>query len=304
MLTNLQKLSHLAKVTDYHDDIAKEDANKALALKKVEHRALIRKCKHKEDMHQNEKLLTLISSKPGSAFKFIKSSRPSSTLQVPYISVGDKKYAGDRVIDGLYESILKLKTIQSDVLEASPLNAELQADYKHIKDLCANKTDLPPISMTVSSDILNRIKPAVSDFFSITANHFINAGTAGYIRFNLLLNIFIIQVNNCSIEELNSVYALLLYKGHNKDRTLDSSYRTISTCPLLAKGLDLYVRDLSIIKWNSQQADTQYQGEGTSHELALLFLTEAIQHSKFSNKLPIFLLFLDAYCKDQTEENE
>ena len=88
----------------------------------------------------------------------------------------------------------------------------------------------------------------------------------------------IMDVNNSKIEELNSVYALLLYKGHKKDRTCDTSYRTISTCPLLAKGLDMYVRDLSIDKWNKMQADTQYQGERSNHEFASLLMTEAIQH--------------------------
>ena len=147
--------------------------------------------------------------------------------------------------------------------------------------------------MKKSNDILHKIKPGVNDFFSITARHFINAGIAGLVHFNLLHNAFVTDVNNCTVEELNSVYALLLYKGHNKDRTLDTSYRTISTCPLLAKGLDLYVRDLFIDKWNGLQADTQYQGEGSNHELASLLVTEAVQVSK-SAKLPIFLLFLDA----------
>ena len=121
-----------------------------------------------------------------------------------------------------------------------------------------------------------------------------HAGDAGLIHFNLVLNTFLLDVNNCTIEELNTVYALLLYKGHNKDRTLDTSYRTISTCPLLAKGLDMHIRDLSIEHWNSKQAATQYQGEGSSHELASLLISEAVQYSKFVKKQPIFLLFLDA----------
>ena len=86
------------------------------------------------------------------------------------------------------------------------------------------------------------------------------------------------------------MYALLLYKGHSKERTLDSSYRTISTCPLVAKGLDILVRDLCIEKWNIQQAATQYQGQGSTHELASLLITELIQHSKFASRKPIFLL--------------
>ena len=122
----------------------------------------------------------------------------------------------------------------------------------------------------------------------------ISAGPAGFVHFNLLLNAFIIDVNNATVEELNSVYALLLYKGHNKDRTVDSSYRTISTCPLIAKGLDMYVRDLFVSKWNSKQAVTQYQGDGSSHEIASLLITEAVQTSRFVLKQPIFILFIDA----------
>ena len=167
-------------------------------------------------------------------------------------------------------------------------------DYSCIKYLCAHKTDLPVVTLDKSSEILQRIKPAVNDFFSITARHFSNAGLAGYVHFNLLLNAFIIDVNNCTIEELNTVFALLLYKGHGKEKTLDSSYRTISTCPLVAKGLDMFIRDLFIDKWNNQQADTQYQGECSSHELASLLITETIQHSRLVTKLPIYLLFLDA----------
>lgn len=132
------------------------------------------------------------------------------------------------------------------------------------------------------------------DLYSITASHFKNAGSAGYIHFNVLLNAFISNINNTNIEELNSVYALFLHKGHNKEKTLDSSYRTISTCPLIAKGLDIYVRELSLSRWNAVQAPTQYQGEGSSHELASLAVTEAIQYSKFVLSKPIFLLILDA----------
>ena len=197
-------------------------------------------------------------------------------------------------MDGLFDSISSLKAQDSELLEASPFHTSLKEDYESIKYLCANKFNLPQLSVTRSTNILRRIKPGVSDLFSITANHFINAGSAGLVHFNLILNAFIIDVNNCSVEELNTVYALLLYKGHKQDRTLDTSYRTISTCPLIAKGLDIYVRDMSIEYWNSQQADTQYQGEGSSHELASLLITEAIQNSKFILKQPIFLLFLDA----------
>ena len=161
--------------------------------------------------------------------------------------VGDKKYEGDRVVDELFESISKLKNLDIKSLAISEHHSSLMEDYYNIRYLCTN---LPAISLERSSEILGKFKPSVTDLYSITPRHFTNAGSAGLVHFNLLLN---------SLDELNSVYTLLLYKGHKKDRTLDTSYHTISTCPLLAKSLDLFIKDLNIEKWNEKQAATQYQ---------------------------------------------
>ena len=92
---------------------------------------------------------------------------------------------------------------------------------------------------------------------------------------------------NVTSPVLNTVYANILYKGHGKDKTIDNSYRTISTCSLVAKTLDLYIRDLCSLNWDEVQAKTQFQGKGMSHELAALLLTETIQHSTLDLKLPI-----------------
>ena len=81
---------------------------------------------------------------------------------------------------------------------------------------------------------------------------------------------------------------------HGKARTSDKAYRTISTCPLLSKAIDLYIRDLHQEKWIAQEAPTQYQGEGSCHELAALLVTEVIQHSVWTLKEPVYLLFKDA----------
>ena len=45
---------------------------------------------------------------------------------------------------------------------------------------------------------------------------------------------------------------------------------------------------------NADQSEVQFLGEGSSHELAALLLTEAIQYSLFSSKQPLFALYLDA----------
>ena len=56
----------------------------------------------------------------------------------------------------------------------------------------------------------------------------------------------------------------------------------------------MYVRDLNIKSWNNDQASTQFLGEGSSHELAALLLTEVTQHSLYVLKQPLFILYLDA----------
>ena len=259
------------------------------------HRSLIRRIRVKKQIGQDEKLFCVLSSNPSEAFRAIKAARTKNISgSVPYITVGEKKFVGNKVVDGLYRSIYELKRIDKQLLGGSPYHASLLDDYRNIKFLCSNKVALPRVSLSESSSILKRLKAGVNDLYSITPNHFLYAGPAGLVHFNLLLNTYIIDVNSCSMEELNRVYALLLHKGHNKDRTVDTSYRTISTCPLLAKALDMVIRDLSIEYWDNNQAATQYQGTGSSHELASLLITEAVQISKFCNKEPLFLLFLDA----------
>ena len=134
----------------------------------------------------------------------------------------------------------------------------------------------------------------MNDYFSITALHYLNAGATGHDHFHFLLNAVISEINIASLPELNTIYAHVLYKGHGKDKTSERAYRTISTCPLISKAADMYVRELSKDDWNLKQADTQFQGEGSSHELAALLLKETIQHSLHTSNLPVYALFLDA----------
>ena len=46
--------------------------------------------------------------------------------------------------------------------------------------------------------------------------------------------------------------------------------------------------------WNLDQAETQFQGMGSSHELAAVLLTECLQFSHYSLKKPTYVLYLDA----------
>ena len=146
----------------------------------------------------------------------------------------------------------------------------------------------------MSADILYSVRADVNDFYSITANHFINAGQPGIDHHHFILSAIVDNINLSSIDELNTAWACILYKGHQKDKESDRSYRTISTCPFIAKCVDIYIGRPNSGRWNSVQAETQFQGEGSSHELSALLLTETILHSTLVSKKPVYALFLDA----------
>ena len=102
------------------------------------------------------------------------------------------------------------------------------------------------------------------------------------------------DINLCTLDELNTVFACILYKQHGKQKNNARSYRTISKCPVLARGLDKYMGQLYGNGWQEAQAETQFQGPGSSHNLAALLLTETIQHTMYNLKTPIYTIFLDA----------
>ena len=108
------------------------------------------------------------------------------------------------------------------------------------------------------------------------------------------MNNIINEINSAGIEELNSIWANVLHKGHNKDPEHDRSWRTISYCPMMAKAMDMYMVELYDSGWSAVQAATQFQGSNSSHDLAALCITEAISHGLHVNKEPVFLLLLDA----------
>ena len=226
--------------------------------------------------------------------KRIKTSRRCYAGKVQKLTVGSKIYEGDSVGDGFFDSISALKTHDVESSFSSPYFEDFSCHYENIIKLCKSGEIIPPISEKDSFELLQKMRPNVNDFYSVTLNHYNFAGPAGWKHFNLLLNVFLSDVNNTSIKEINTVYACILFKGHGKDKSSDRSYRTISTCPVVAKALDLYIRDLNIQEWNKKQAETQFQGEGSSHERPAVLLTETIQHSLYFLKQPLFALYLNA----------
>ena len=245
-------------------------------------------------LKRDASLNSIMGRNPTPLFKSVKSSKAASTSKISSIRVGSDTYRESAVPDGFFNSMSRLKCPDMLTITSTPEFRSVSADYENIIKICQSGKPIPEISPEKSAQILLGVRAEVNDFFSITANHFINLGTPGFEHFHFLLSTLLSNFSLASIDELNSAWACILYKGHQKDRESDRSYRNISTCPFLAKCADIYVGQLFNEGWAKSQAETQFQGEGSSHELAALLFTESIQFSVFVNKSPVYALLLDA----------
>ena len=167
-------------------------------------------------------------------------------------------------------------------------------DHKLIIELCKAGEKIPPLSLIEAEKLLHSVKPSVCDHWSVSANHYINGGPVALKHFKLIINLAIEDIENTTVDEVNTAHACILFKGHQKNKNLASSYRTISSCPFIAKCLDTYIRNLSVDDWDSAKAEVQFLGPGMSHEMGALLLSEVINHSLNINNKPVFALFLDA----------
>ena len=184
--------------------------------------------------------------------------------------MGEQIYKGDTVPDGFFHSMHNLKHPDMDIITNSPHFQETDSDFKNILQLCKSGAPIPPISPEMSADILHSVRPDVNDFYSITANHFINAGQPGVDHHHFILSSIVDNINLSSIEELNTAWACILYKGHQKDKESDRSYRTISTCPFMAKCVDIYIGRLNSGRWNQFRPRLNFRARD-HHTSSLLF---------------------------------
>ena len=286
-LLKMWKLLRQIKLYNTSDSEIVQKKLEAYKQAKLNHRKLLRNHRYRITAARDSQLLR----NPKATYAAIRRKKNAAVSKINILKVGSKTYHGERVGDGFYDSILTIKLRDENKLQKSPHYNLIKDEYKHILDLCRESE---PITEAEALSLLQRLKPSVSDYFSVTPSHYIYAGPLGVRHFCLLFNTFLHETSNLTIKEVNRAYACILFKGHDKDKMSARSYRTISTCPVVAKAMDLYIRDKNISSWNAYQAPTQFQGEGSSHELAALLLTECLQHSLYSLHLPAFVLYLDA----------
>ena len=259
-----------------------------------EHKRCIRLNQRQEERKRDSLLENINSSNSSLAYRKLKHLRSTHVRKISRLQVGSKTFSIERVPDGIFSSIHDLK-MEPEIQQSNGQDfPDFNEEYRLILDICQSGRELPEISMEKSNDILCSLKKHVNDFYSITSLHYLNAGHAGLEHFFFILRSIIRNINLSRLDELNTIFACVLYKGHGKSREEARSYRTISTCPLIAKALDLYVRDLCLNEWNNVQAPSQFQGPHMSHDLASLLLTETVNFSLNVSKKPVFALFLDA----------
>ena len=269
------------------------EAKQAVTAARAAYKRAINADNKAADDTRDQLLYSVLQSNPRKVYSTLKSKGAKSS-KIHSLKVGNKVYTGSNVSDGFFDSLSSLKAPDMSHIHSSPSYQSIFSDYSTIRKICSSGLKIPPISPRDATEILYNLKPDVNDLYSVTARHYINAGIEGARHFHFLMNLIIQNVNLFSLEELNSVWAMVLHKGHGKPKDSDRSYRTISTCPLLSKSLDKYIGSLFESGWAAAQAETQFQGSGSSHELAALLLTESIQHAVFRAKKPLFVVMLDA----------
>ena len=246
--------------------------------------------------HESEtydQLNTILTNNPKALFTSIR-ARKRDSVSLNKLTVGKDTFDGDDVGKGFYKSISALKTRDKDKLESCSTFQQFVSDHKHILEICKAGSRIPPLSLDQARKLLKSIKSSVIDLFSVSALHYLNGGEPAIVHFQLVLNTVLGDVHNYAIDQLHTVHAIILHKGHGKDKTSDRSYRTISSCPFISKCADKYVGSLESEHWEEAEAETQFQGKGRSHEHAALLLTEAINLTVTVSKKPVFCLYLDA----------
>ena len=265
-----------------------------LVREKKSYHLLVRQQRVLQAVKRDAKIDNILATNPKSVYSCLRKIKGTKNKKIDKLQVGDKLYLGDMVGDGFYDSMSTLKSCDEKTLATDPQLSHHFTNYSHIKKLFLQGEQLPLVSVEKASSLLKRLKPHVHDLYGISPMNYIYAGYEGLIHFQFLINQFIEDVQKSVVKELNTAHGVILYKGHPKDKNSERSYRTISTCPLLAKAIDLYLRDLFQDQWDKLTAQTQYQRRGSSHEMASLLVTETIQYSLNVLDKPVFLLVLDA----------
>ena len=185
---------------------------------------------------------SILGNEPSKAFKKLKSLKSTPSSKISELKVGSETFHDEKVADGFFHNMKNLKTMNNQTKDCSDCR-KFHLDYDLIREVSLFGEKIPKISLQKAEEILHSLKPHVCDHFNVTALHFINGGPLAIKHFQLLINSAIDNIETTTCHEVNDAHAIVLFKGHGKDRSVASSYRTISSCPFISKLIDFYVRD-------------------------------------------------------------
>ena len=207
-------------------------------------RAAVRKDAQEVACRRDVLLHSVLSSNPNKLYKTVNRNQRSRTPTLHELQVGKCTYTGEAVPDRFYDALTSLKIPNPSTFTSNPSFLTAKENYRNILEFCSVGPPIPSISSEEAQKLLEQLRPDVTDVFSISAHHYLTAGTNEIKHFTHILNLLISDLNTTSVPEVNSAWSIMLHKGHGKPRSSSRSWRCISTRPLLAKALDLKVANL------------------------------------------------------------
>ena len=87
-------------------------------------------------------------------------------------------------------------------------------DHKHIITVWKSGNKISRITKFEAYLLLKSIRPNVSDFFYITANHYLYCWGVTVNHFQIFLNILFDNIELAAAEEMDKAHAAILYKRH------------------------------------------------------------------------------------------
>ena len=137
----------------------------------------------------------------------IKASKKDS-ITLNKLHVGNDVFTGKDVGKGFFASISSLKSRDVSSLESCPTFQEFVTDHNHILEICKLGKKIPLLSYDKAEELLRAIRPSVTDFYSISALHYLNGRGPAINHFKLVLNAVLSDIETspsaCSIPAMQS----------------------------------------------------------------------------------------------------
>ena len=171
----------ILKADPYSSPSSVLNLEKKLKLFKTKHQKLVRMQRLKCNLKRDFDMFAACSDL--NKLSHIIQAKRNRTQDIHKLHVGNKVYEGQKVPDGMFESISSLKKLDTEALSSSESFVSASQTYKHILEICRAGSKVPKLSAKKAEKFLKSMRPSVNDYFSITASHYLNSGESGFEHF-------------------------------------------------------------------------------------------------------------------------